>query len=355
MKSFVRQTSSTCARGLIGIAVLSSFFATTAMANDDAVDRLRKRVKQLERDVAALQLRHLPVEASVDCGSGGSISDTLAANAEGDGLLTVSITGTCVENVRISRSNVVLQGQGGAVVQATTGALFIVTVDNNVSNVTIRNLTIQGSSTAAVLAHKGAHAVLRDAIVQQAGSGVMALDNGVLDVTGSTLRSNNNGAYAARGGVVNVSSSTLESNSIGVLVWKAGTVALTSSVPDYSVPGVGPNVQNNTTGIVVRSGGFVELSDATIQNNTQVGMLVDSGGAAHFFSRLNGDGNRVSGNPTAGVLANRNSSLVFSDNTNTITANGRGIVCSGNPSYIVPVGFSGVSGNTAGDILGCTP
>jgi hypothetical protein len=340
---------------LVGLGVLSALLATAATAKDDQGGGWKPRVQQLEAAVAALQRKHLPVEAAVDCGSGGTIAQALAANAEGDGLLTITVTGTCVETVRIARSNVVLKGQGAALIQAPTGALFIVNVDDNVSNVTISDLTVAGISTAAVLAQKGAHAVLKNATIQQAGAGVMALDNGVLDVTGSTIRTNNNGVYAARGGVVSISNSTVEGNSIGVLAWKAGTVNLTSSLPDYALASVGPIVQNNTTGVVARSGGFIELADTTIQNNAQNGIVVDSGGTAHFFSQLNGTGNRVSGNPGNGIIAFRNSSLVFSDNTNTITANGRGIVCAGNPSYIVPPAFSGVTGNQFGDIVTCVP
>ena len=353
MKSFLRETSSTHVRSLIGCSVIGALLATQATAQAEDDGGWKPRMQHLESELAALQRKHLPVEAAVDCGSGGSISQALAANADGAGLLTIAVTGTCVETVRISRSNVAVKGQSGAIVQAPPGALFIVNVDNNASNVTISDLTVAGASTAAVLAQKGAHAVLRNVTLQQAGAGAMALDNGVLDVTGSTLRTNNNGVYAARGGVVSVSNSTIQGNSAGVIVWKAGVVNLTSSLPDYAEASVGPIVQNNTTGILVRSGGFLELADSTVQNNVH-GIIVDSGGAVHFFNQLNGTGNRVAANANAGVLALRNSSLVFSDNTNVITGNMRGIQCSGNPSYIVPPGFT-VTGNVAGDILGCFP
>lgn len=353
MNPFQRETSSTHVLGLIGLGVVGALLATTATAQEEE-GGWKPRVQHLEAELAALQRKQLPVEANVDCGSGGSIGETLAANAEGGGLLTIRITGTCVENIRISRSNVVLEGQTGAAIQAAPGATFIVNVDNNVNHVTIRDLTIAGTSSAAVVVQKGAHAVVRNAVLRQSGAGAMALDNGVLDVTGSTLTANNNGAYAARGGVVSVSNSTIQGNSIGVLAWKAGTVILTSSLPDFSEPGVGPIVQGNTTGIAVRSGGFLELADATIQGNAQNGVVVDSGGAVHFFSQLNGSGTRVTANGNAGVLALKNSSVVFSDTTTVITGNVRGIMCAGNPSYLAPPGFT-VSGNLAGDILGCTP
>jgi hypothetical protein len=341
-----------CGRVVTAVA-MGVLMGSAAIAKDDQGGGWKPRIQQLEAAVAALQVKQLPVEAAVDCSNGGSIADALVANAEGIGLLTITVTGTCVETIHIARSKVLLKGHGGATIQAPANALFIVNVDNNVSNVTLDGFTITGASTAAVLAQKGAHAVVKNSILQQAGTGAMALDNGVLDVTSSTVTGNSNGVYAARGGVVSVSNSTIAGNTVGVLAWKAGTVNLTSSVPDYSAPGVGPIVENNTTGILVRSGGFAELADTTVQSNLQ-GMVVDSGGAAHFFTRLNGDGNRIVSNVNYGILAQRNGSLVFSDTTNTITSNLRGIVCVGNPSYVIPQGFV-VSGNPGGDIVNCAP
>jgi hypothetical protein len=155
--------------------------------------------------------------------------------------------------------------------------------------------------------------------------------------------------------VVSIDSSTIENNVTGVLAFKAGVIILTSSNPDYAPAGTGPIVQNNTTGALVRSGGFLEVADTVIQNNTNWGIVVDTGGAVQLFAQLRtGGANRITGNAAGGLLLNRHASLVVSDLTNVITANGRGINCVNNPGYVVPVGFT-VTGNTQGDILGCVP
>lgn len=329
--------------------------ATSFPQVEQKVKKLRKRVRQLESEVAALQTLHLPVEAQVDCGTGGSLSDTLATHADGKGALTIIVSGACSEAIRISRSDITLRGQSGAALTGTATSVFTVIADSGADNVELQNLTISGSNTAAVVATKGAHVIVRNSVIQQAISGAMALDNATLDVVASTVRNNSQGAYAARGGVVTVSGGIVESNQVGALAWKAGTVILTSSLPALGEPGgTGPVVQGNVNGLVVRSGGFGELADATVRNNTSNGLVVDSGGAVHFFSALTGTGNRIAGNAVNGIIAMRNSSLVFSDTTNVITGNLRGIVCNGNPSYIVPPGFA-VSGNLSGDILGCAP
>jgi hypothetical protein len=366
MKQIAASFATATAVGLATLAVTHPAHAQSV--DDDAdsvsfpqVDRkirnLRKRVRELEGEVAALQTRHLPVEASVNCSAGGTISQVLADHADAEGKLTILLTGTCTEAVRISRSDVSLQGQGaGTTLQAPAGALFTLMVDNGSDNVSLNGLTVTGLSTttAAVLATKGAHVLVRSAVIQGTISGVMALDNGTLDVADSIIRNNSQGIYAGRGGVVSVSGGAVESNTIGALAWKAGTVLFTSSQPDLSLPaGSGPVIRNNTSGAVVRSGGFAEFADTVVQNNTN-GVVVDSGGAVQLFQALNGSGNQIVANTNVGIVAYRNSSIVVSDLTNVISGNRQGIVCVGNPSYIVPVGFS-VTGNQVADIVGCVP
>jgi len=326
--------------------------ATSFSQVDHKVKGLKKRVKLLEAQVADLQTQLLPIEVSVDCTPENTISDALAAHSEGTGLLTIRVTGTCTETVVISRSNVVLEGVGAAsVIQTPPNGVFGVSIVDNASNVTVRDLTVNGG-TAAILAGRGGHAVLKNVVAQQALSGVMALDNGVLDVTGSSIRNNTQGVYAARGGVVSVSNSIVELNTLGVLSFKAGVVNLTSILPDGVTSVAATIVRNNSNGAVARAGGFIELADATIENNQNFGIVVDTGSTVEFFA-LSATGNRVANNAVGGVLATRNANVVISDVRNTITANGRGIICQNNPSYFAPAGFT-VTGNLNGDIIGCT-
>jgi hypothetical protein len=190
-------------------------------------------------------------------------------------------------------------------------------------------------------------------IAQQASSGVMALDNGVLDVTGSMLRSNSQGAYAARGGVVSLSNSIVEQNTLGVLAFKAGVINLTTILPDLVTASTGPIVRNNLNGAAARAGGYVELADATIESNQNYGVIVDSGSTLELFA-LSAAGNRIAGNGAGGILAGKNGSVVISDVRNTITGNLRGITCQPDTSYSAPPGFT-VTGNAIGDIVGCAP
>ena len=327
--------------------------ATTFPQVERKVKNLKKRVRQLEAEVAALQATHFPIEVSVDCAAGNTIGAALADHADGEGLLTIRVAGVCAEAVVIDRSNVTLQGQTGAAVQVSSPTNFAITVGANVDHVIVSDLTVTGSGTAGILVHQGAHALARNVVVHTAGSGVMALDNGVLNVAGSTLRNNAQGAYASRGGIVSLSSSFVENNTVGALAFKAGVVIFTSRAPDISAS-TGSIVRNNVNGAVARSGGFLEFADTVVENNTANGIVADSGGVVHLFANLGGGGNRISGNVNLGLVFSKNTSLVVQDLTNVITANGRGISCNPAASYLVPPGFT-VTGNLNGDILGCTP
>lgn len=339
--------------------------ASTAFADDDEVDaasfpqveqklkKLKRRVKDLETKVGALEALALPVSATVNCGLGQTISSVLAAHAQESGQLTITFTGTCNEGVVIERSNVTLQGQGAATIQGpATGPVYTVIVQDNAAKVALKNFTATGT-TGAVAVLKGAHAVASGLTLQQSISGAVALDDGVLDIAGSSIHNNTTGVYSARGGMVGVTNTIVELNTQGVLAWKGGMVNLTSTSADLATA-IGPTIRNNANGVVVRAGGFAEFADAIIQNNTANGVVVDSNSVAHFFVTFNGTGTQVTGNTNNGVFVNKTASVVFQDNSTAISGNNIGIQCLNNPAYIVPVGFT-VSGNTSAQVLNCTP
>ena len=336
------------------IAAMSAVIAAPAWS-----EGIPQRVQALESEVAALQRVLMPVQEVITCGAGRTVNDVLADHAEDTGRLEILISGVCVDPIVINRSNVTLSGQGTAIVQVPTpGTVFAISIVGNVREVRVKDLTIIGGATAGVVVNQGAHAIVSNVIVQGAGSGAMALDNGVMDLTASEIRNNTQGAYAVRGGLVNISSSTLHDNTVGAIAFKGGNILFTSSNPEISTGGPGPVVRNNNTGVVARSGGNIELSDTTIENNAGVGILADTGGTVHLFVRLwnTSVGNRISGHPGAGLQLNKNSNFVASDLSNVITGNGRGIVCHPSTGYVVPANFvTNVTGNTFGDILGCTP
>jgi hypothetical protein len=321
---------------------------------DTKIKRLRKRIKQLETDVGELQALNLPVDADVNCSSGGSVNAILAAHANGRGRLTIRISGTCTETIVVNRSEVTLLGQAGATVEAT-GANFALLVNDGSNHVNVSDLRFTGGQGAAAVS-KGSHVIFTNILVEQTRLGVVSADNGTVDITRSLIRNNNVGVYATRGGVSLVSDSIVENNVTGVLAFKDGTVNVTGLAPDGTAQ-PGATVRNNVNGGVARSGGTIELSDSRIENNSAVGLLADSSSSLHFFNPISGAGNVITGNPNVAVLVQKTGSVVFGDSTTTITGNNIGILCNANAGYVLPPGGSpgNVTGNTAGNIIGCTP
>jgi hypothetical protein len=356
--------------GYLGIAVAASLIGggmTTAQATpddepaatsfpdvDQKIRRLKKRVKQLETDVGELQALNQPVDADVNCSAGGSVSAVIATHANGRGLLTIRIAGTCTETIVVNRSDVALLGQAGATVQAA-GTNFGLLANDGSRHVSVADLRFTGGQGAAAVS-KGSHVIFTNVVVEQTNLGVVSSDNGTIEITRSLIRNNNVGVYAARGGVTLVSNSIVENNTTGLLAFKDGMINATGLAPDGTAA-PGATVRNNINGGVARSGGTIELSDSRIENNSAVGLLADSSSSLHFFNPINGTGNVVTGNTNVGVLVQKTASVVFGDSTTTITANNIGILCNANAGYVLPPGGSpgNVTGNTAGNIVGCVP
>jgi hypothetical protein len=357
--------------GYLGIAVATSLIvggmAVAQSSSDDEpaaasfpdvdqkIKRLKKRVKQLETDVGELQALNLPVDADVNCSAGGSVNAVIAAHANGRGLLTIRISGTCSETIIVNRSDVTLLGQAGATVQAA-GTNFGLLVNDGSNHVNVADLRFTGGQGAAAVS-KGSHVIFTNVVVEQTNLGVVSADNGTIDITRSLIRNNNIGVYAARGGVTLVSNSIVENNTTGLLAFKDGMINVTSLAPDGIAAPAGATVRNNTNGGVARSGGTIELSDSRVENNSSIGLLADSSSSLHFFNPLNGTGNVITGNANVAVLVQKTASVVFGDSTTTITGNNIGILCNANAGYVLPPGGSpgNVTGNTAGNIIGCAP
>jgi hypothetical protein len=355
--------------GRVSVAVATALFgiANVAVAEEDEADvtsfsqveiklkRLKKRVKQLETEVTDLRFRTLPNEVDIDCSAGDTINGILDAHTDTTGMLTIRVSGVCAEEVVITRSQVTLQGVNGATIQQQVDSGYTnVTVSGGADHVYVSDLRLVEGFTGALVT-KGAHAVFSNIVFEASDNGVTVIDNGVADITASTIRNNVQGIYAARGGVASVSNSIIEQNTVGVLAFKAGTINLTSILPDQSI-GIGSIVRNNTTGGVARSGGMIDLSDARIEANRGVGLLVDSGSAIQLFASFNETGNLITGNTSFGILVQKNASLVVNSSVfpQAITGNVFGIQCNVNSSYIVPPGFV-VTGNTNANVVGCTP
>lgn len=64
----------------------------------------------LERRIADLESRLGPLEVAVDCSAGERVADALQTTADHVGPLTITLSGFCLESVRLARDGVTLRG-----------------------------------------------------------------------------------------------------------------------------------------------------------------------------------------------------------------------------------------------------
>lgn len=157
----------------------------------------------------------------VDCTRGRSIQDALGKKNP-DRPLTVVIQGACAEDVKVTRDDVTLVGEGGGTVNGTisiAGARRVLIQTLTVSSptgagisgtdnaaFTVEDSTIARNATEGVLVRNGAHATLRRnrladngvAGLPDTGRGILATHGGSVDAEDNTIvdnRSDGVGVY----------------------------------------------------------------------------------------------------------------------------------------------------------------
>jgi hypothetical protein len=273
-------------------------------------------------------------DVTVDCSKKNSktIAATLAT-LDKNVPNTVTIKGTCVENLVIQRfKDLTLAGSGGAGISDLTPLAL---VDKHVveiwsSNVTIRSLVINGG--AGVRCWEQSNCRLVDTTVQDgAGDGVMVfLSN--LSLLGNSVLQNNQGLGLSAFG---------------------STVNLDSDLMNGIASGPYPTIQGNVSGgVLVWDRSYLRALRATIQNNPGgPGVNADNGSSIRLIATT------ITGNGTEGIDLRasmaRISGLPGATETDpgepiTITGNtGNGILVR-NLSFLRLYGPRSITGNESG-------
>lgn len=258
---------------------------------------------------------------SVDCNDGESINRVIARSNLAQ-RLTISVRGSCVENVVIDRDNVRLNAASGATIAAAESE------DPFPSAVTVlgaTNVTIQGFASIS----GGFFAVL--------------ISNGSqADVRNNTIHAANQGLGIWRNSSAVVEDNLIHDNTTGILVIQSSNVVARRN-----------RINNNDDGVRVFDSSHGDFSDNEVSGNSTRGIEANQGSSI----RLNGD--TITGNGT-GVSIRWNSFALFWSGVTTIRDNSNyGIRCALNSSMNLLVGpdFSGAPANVPGDIEngGCTP
>jgi hypothetical protein len=225
---------------------------------------------------------------------------------------TVNVTGTCTENVLVPAniSGITIDGQGLTTINAAGAGPFALHVLG--SNITVKNLVINGGSIAVYVA-SGASVIVDSTTVQGASSiGVNITHNSVARIVDSIIQ--NNGGCG-----------------VNVTEGSAARIGYRTHVDTQSSPNT---IVNNQYGVCVTRSSNARIVGSDISNNTLDGVSVDT------VSHADISGNAINGNSRHGILVARNSGInlglttgpvVFqSPNTTTVNNGNYGLACSTN-------------------------
>jgi hypothetical protein len=294
--------------------LLTSVFALAIAAGAQAqsiparVSALEATVESLQAQIYALQQEPTYI-AAVDCGAGGSIMDILNdTHAKTAVSVYIVVTGTCLENVDISRDHVeIVGGAPDATIEGAGGPTVFVTGQDTRLN----NLTISGAESVRV---RHGH-----------------LEGGGLHLIG--------GVVATMGSAVRLYGPTIDSaTEFGVDISEESFLA----AYNCTISGSGFD------GVRVLESTFV-ASECTISNSGWAGVRVEQGSNVRF------DTTTITSNHD-GVVIGDSSIIRHVAGALSITANtSAGIRCAAAPAVpqLVNIAASSVTANPGGNFVNC--
>ena len=309
-----------------------------------------------------------PGPKSVDCDGGDTIQEEVD---EADGPTIIFVSGTCTENVTITKDDITVQGNN--IIDDHVIGGFTIT---GAQRVTIRSLTIRDGTTGypvGVFASRGAAVVLDDIFVSgQGGAGIYVSRNAYADIFGSTVQNpagGDNALLLNDGAVVRVSNSTFTSangdsdNGAAVGLFRSSSARFDGNIffentafgggipaPHGSAEGGGLAVQVlHTSNLRVRSGAapLIRLvnGDVIIGNNSAAKLReVDVGG--DIVVELDSTLNLLGTTPVSGLVTIKDQSLLSTSGSVSIPS---GVDCPGG----IAGGVIGAIGG-GGVITGCS-
>ena len=268
-----------------------------------------------------LFLPSLGTTAAVDC-AGQSLQTAINAAVNGD---TITVTGTCVENVFIREelNRITLDGGGSAVINGPNTSNPTVTVRGR--EIVVRGFTITGGSDGVQI-HRGGTAIVDGNTIQDtARNGILVIQNGYGRIINNTIQNN-----PEEGIVVSENSSAR----IGVL---------TSQDP---TPSANTIQSNGANGIVVLRSSFAAIVGNTITGNTLDGIRVVRASQADIAS------NTINSNSENGILVVQNSVINLGNDTGTGIADMPNTTTAKNTKFALKCGLGAVLDGHFGTMKG---
>jgi hypothetical protein len=241
-----------------------------------------------------------PIACTVSCAKGGKVASALALAPRTTAGLTITINGTCIEAVDQVPGNITLQGASSGDGLQTPAASSNPVLGISGAGVTLDNLTISGGVNA-LRVHSGGTAVGNNLEVEGSSS-QNVLAQGELTLNSSTVEgSTGDGIDVLQAGKLFLNGGTVRNNVRGINIGNGAYLTATAGA-----------VISDNTGLGVETNGSLTVFAATIEGNSNTGVLVINGGNAFVASpgvvKSNGrDGVQVLGGSarvSGGVISN---------------------------------------------------
>jgi hypothetical protein len=272
-----------------------------------------------------------PCTAVVDGGTSytsinAALAHFAATNAIGQtGPGTITVTGTCTENVSISDARsitIVAPSPGGAGVPG--GATIVGPLDNDAfdifrsQSITLRNLEITGTFSSTEASGGG-------------GSGVSLFDASEVRIIGCNIHDNQIvGVESFRNSVVDLRDTTIQHNTPndGLDLFDNSTANVTTTtIQNNGIP------MSGAAGVFLGRNSVVTFRGSNhVQNNADAGIQARIQSTVVFAGQGLGEITTVQGNLTTGIILEEGSHLQVSNAPHLIQGNGYGAACPLDPT-----------------------
>ena len=206
---------------------------------------------------------------------------------------TITVTGTCTENVTISnRQRITIEappGQTANVANAASPARAVFLIDRSRS-ILLRRLTVSGGSSGIRI--RTASEVMAEGctIENNAGNGIALAANSTLQLGGNALaqavqiRNNDGSGISSASSFVGIrGNTTVENNGFQAIFASGGSIQVDGNVADNIF-------RNNAAGLSLGAVNGTFFGQNLFQNNGNVGVTVAGNANVLFFQRVLPDG-----------------------------------------------------------------
>jgi len=329
--------------GVILLAVSVSGAFAQGESNGQPFNNLQSQIDSLQSQIDALLVNGgMPLAMDVNCSNGETIAGAINSVSM-ISPLTLTVHGTCNENLLITRSNLTLRGSSQS--DGIAGTYIAVLASRSASNIVVENMTVRGSF-AAIGCIDSAAVLVSNAVLRDSARGVLAFDGGSCRVDNTKVLDNVQGVTVGRNANLTIRGGDLLNNYIGANVFSGGSLAFEASL---SIPGKRTQIKGINTGVNVYNNGSLALQAVDIEGHTGAGVTIRFGGVVHTESN---DSAKISNNGR-GILIGELGILRVVSSTNFSIQNnaGYGVSCvPGSPFVLSNTQLISFSGNSLSDI-----